>query len=198
MRRDLFQPITGIVAFLCMPAAAIAHHAFSAVFDANKVVAIQGTVASISWSNPHVAVQILVGDVPGHLTLWTVRGDSPVTLARNGWQKNFLAVGQPVAVCGYEARKPTRGNREMSGEQVVFGNGVAMVFATTDVRTCLQVLPSTKHSGDSQGAAPTASLSVGSARNPIGPTSSPVFPMTNPIAPMGNPVGPAVSTEGPR
>ena len=38
----------------------VAHHAFSAEFDADQPVTIKGKVSKISWTNPHVWIYLNV------------------------------------------------------------------------------------------------------------------------------------------
>ena len=45
-----------LIAGLSLAAAApvLAHHSFSAVFDATKKVSVTGTVTKFEWANPHI------------------------------------------------------------------------------------------------------------------------------------------------
>jgi hypothetical protein len=47
--------LTCLAAFSFIPAA-LAHHSFSAEFDANQAVTLTGTVTSVEWRSPHVWV----------------------------------------------------------------------------------------------------------------------------------------------
>jgi len=184
MRRRLLCTTIGLVSLLCVGGTVFAHHAFSSEFNANRVLTIQGTISEIFWTNPHVAIKVNVKDAEGRPTVWTVRGDSPSTLMRNGSNGRTFTVGQELLVCGYEAM---RGRNEMSGELLSLQNGVRMLFATTDVRACLQGRQAST-SSQSRNASPIG------RNSPIGPMSNPIGPMSNPIPPMGNPIGPAVAT----
>jgi hypothetical protein len=186
MRGSVFCTVVGIVSALFVSPRISAHHAFSSEFNPNKVLMINGTISEISWTNPHVAIKVTVKDPAGRSELWTVRGDSPVVLERNGLSRRTLIVGQPVAVCGYGAM---RGQNEMSGEQVALANGVRMVFATTEVKSCLKVELRPTEARDPV-ARRTASTSSGLMTNPVGAMGDPIFPMGNPVPPMANPISP--------
>jgi len=47
---------------LLSAAPVMAHHAFSAEFDAKKPVTIRGFVTKVEWTNPHVWVYLDVKD----------------------------------------------------------------------------------------------------------------------------------------
>jgi hypothetical protein len=180
MRGSVLCTALNIIFVLSVPVPARAHHAFSSEFNPNKILLINGTISEVSWTNPHVAVRITVKDAAGRSELWTIRGDSPALLERNGWSRRALVVGQPVSVCGYEGKS---GQHEMSGEQVALASGVRLPFATTDAKSCLRV-------DVSRAAGTRTSNSTGSMTNPVGTMGNPIAPMGNPIPPMGNPIGP--------
>jgi hypothetical protein len=45
--------ISAAAALLLSAAPALAHHAFSADFDRDKPVTLDGTVTKVEWTNPH-------------------------------------------------------------------------------------------------------------------------------------------------
>ena len=49
---------------LLTAAPVVAHHAFTAEFDAKKPVTIRGFVTKVEWTNPHVWVYLDVKDEP--------------------------------------------------------------------------------------------------------------------------------------
>ena len=74
---------------------AAAHHSF-AMFDMTKSVRLEGTVKRFDWTNPHSWIFLeVVG--PGATTeQWTIELPSAGALAREGWNKNYLRVGERV------------------------------------------------------------------------------------------------------
>ena len=175
----------GAVSLLCVSESALAHHSFTSEFDPNQILRIQGTVTEVSWTNPHVALKITVKDSAGP-TIWTVHGDSPVNLVRNGWTRQTFAIGEQLAVCGYAGKTSANGHK-MSGEQVTLRSGAQLTFSTTNIKSCLS--PSVSRTNPT----PPLTNPVGTMKNPVAPMANPVMPMGNPIGPAGNPVGPIVS-----
>ncbi|HEY1760354.1 MAG TPA: DUF6152 family protein [Bryobacteraceae bacterium] len=81
-----------------------AHHSFSAEFDVDKPVKIEGTVVKMDWVNPHTWLYIDVKKADGTVEHWQVEGGAPGVLLRNGWTKNTLAPGTRVIVNGHQAK----------------------------------------------------------------------------------------------
>jgi hypothetical protein len=83
---------------------ASAHHSFAAEYDNNKQVTVKGVVQKVAWVNPHAYVFIDVTDEGGKVTTWAFESLSPNALARQGWSRNSLKVGEMVTVNGYLAK----------------------------------------------------------------------------------------------
>ena len=83
---------------------ALAHHAFSAEFDANKPVTLTGTVTKVEWTNPHAWFYIDVADATGKVTNWAFELGGPNTLIREGWTRSSMKPGDIVTVEGSRAK----------------------------------------------------------------------------------------------
>jgi|SRR5688572_3086836 len=190
MRRSLLCTAVVVVSGLFLPRPVLAHHAFASEFNPNKMLVINGTISEVSWTNPHVAIKIAVKDPSGRSELWTLHGDSPVSLQRNGWSRGALVVGQQLVACGYESK---RGPQELSGEQVALANGARMPFAAMGAKSCLRVDLLRENEQKNSGAAQKSNSSTGLITNPVGSMRNPISPMGNPIPPMANPIAPVIS-----
>lgn len=82
----------------------VAHHSFSAEFDANRPIKMTGSVTKVEWTNPHVWFYIDVKDDAGRVTNWGMEMGSPNGLMRNGWTRNSMKLGSSVTVEGSAAK----------------------------------------------------------------------------------------------
>ena len=83
---------------------ALAHHSFSAEFDANKRVTMTGTVTKVEWRNPHTWFYLDVKAENGEVANWGLELASPNLLLRNGWTRSSMKAGDVVTVEAYLAK----------------------------------------------------------------------------------------------
>lgn len=102
-----------------------AHHSFSADFDGKRPVRLEGTVAKVDWTNPHVGVYVDVRSPSGEIVRWMVEAASPNALLRKGVYKNSVIVGMPVVVDGYQAKS---GAHRASGLDIILSGGKKLLL----------------------------------------------------------------------
>ena len=107
---------------------ALAHHAFSAEFDAKKPLNLKGVVTKVEWINPHTWIHIDVKKPDGSTEAWMIEGGTPNTLLRRGITKNSLTAGTEVVVDGYQA---IDGSHRANGRDVTLPDGKKLFMGSS-------------------------------------------------------------------
>ena len=106
----------------------LAHHAFSAEFDAKRPVNLKGTVVKMEWINPHAWIHIDVSQQDGTMQRWMVEGGTPNTLFRRGFTKKSLLPGTVIMVDGYQAKD---GTQKANGRDLTFEDGSRLFLGSS-------------------------------------------------------------------
>jgi hypothetical protein len=107
-----------------------AHHAFSAEFDADKPLKLEGKVSKTEWVNPHAWIHIDVEKIDGKTATgeWMIEGGTPNTLMRRGVSRDTLKIGTPVVVTGYQAKD---GSNRANGRDITYPDGRKLFLGST-------------------------------------------------------------------
>ena len=128
MRASLAIGLVAAIGMLAAASPAVAHHAFSAEFDANMPVTLQGTVTRMEWVNPHAWIHIAVEREDGTTEAWMVEGGAPNALLRRGFNKNSLPPGTIIMVEGYQAKD---GAMRANGRDITFEDGTKLFVGSS-------------------------------------------------------------------
>jgi hypothetical protein len=106
-----------------------AHHSFTATYDTDKTMTIEGTVAQFLLRNPHSFLHVVVKDKEGKEEIWNVEWAAAGQLSGAALVTSLKA-GDPVIVRGNPARdaadlrlRMVSVKRTSDGASWGFGNG---------------------------------------------------------------------------
>lgn len=98
--------VLAFVAGLLCGMTAYAHHSFSGVYEARKIVKMEGKVIRVLFRNPHSFIHVEAPDETGKVQQWSVEWAGLPQLARTGITGNTINVGDPVIITGNPSRTP--------------------------------------------------------------------------------------------
>ena len=118
--RSKLTVAAAVTGFLLASASLWAHHAFSAEFDVNKPLKLQGTLTKWEMVNPHSWFHIDVKDKDGKVVEWMIEGGSPNQLIRMGVTKNTVPAGTLLTIEAYQAKE---GGPKAVGRNFILADG---------------------------------------------------------------------------
>lgn len=132
---------SAVLLLLICPLISQAHHSFSAEYDADGYLTLEGVIVEVRFRNPHVQYFLEVVE-NGESTRWNLAGQNVASLKRRGVSADSVVVGDEVTVSGFPGRN---GSKKLyldalttaSGEDIpVFGSETkraVKIAATTAV-----------------------------------------------------------------
>ena len=126
MAQRFLMAVAGL--FLVAGAPLVAHHAFSAEFNPNAPVKLEGPITKVELINPHAWIHLKVTKPDGKVEEWAVEGGKPNTLQRRGITRNTVAVGTVIVVTGYQAKD---GTLRANGRNITFPDGRTLFMGSS-------------------------------------------------------------------
>ena len=125
------KAIVGVLMTVAMGLAVVpvvAHHAFSAEFDANRPIHFQGTVTKVEWINPHTWIHMDITQDDGSTERWMIEGGNPHNLFRRGFNKEVITIGMEIVVDGYGSKD---GTRRANGSDLTLPDGRTLFMGSS-------------------------------------------------------------------
>lgn len=91
-----------VAAALCAPA--LAHHSFTATYDENQKIKIEGEIAAFLFRNPHSMIHVSGPGPGGTVHRWAIEWAGVSALSGNGVTRESLRIGDHVVVSGNPGR----------------------------------------------------------------------------------------------
>lgn len=99
--------ICALILGTMMSFTAASHHS-RGHFDDERIVEIEGAVASVFWRNPHVELTLRSVNDAGEEQIWEIESDSVNNLLRRGIAEAVVNVGDHVAIAGLPSLRNER------------------------------------------------------------------------------------------
>jgi hypothetical protein len=126
MHHKLIVRLLVVFGLFVLAGSAFAHHG-SAAYDMGKTMTVTGTVTGFDFVNPHVMISLDVKGASGNIEKWQGELTSPNHLARAGWTKSTLKLGDQLTLTGGVAKSGAYtmwiSKVTKNGEEVKLGAG---------------------------------------------------------------------------
>jgi hypothetical protein len=83
---------------------ASAHHSFTATYDENQRLRIEGDIAQFLFRNPHSMIHVSAPGTDGTMHRWAIEWAGVSALSGNGVTRESLRIGDHVVVTGNPGR----------------------------------------------------------------------------------------------
>ncbi|MFN0217863.1 MAG: DUF6152 family protein [Hyphomicrobium sp.] len=98
---------------LAMSATVRAHHSYVSKYDGGKVIKLSGTVAGVSYKNPHIIFTLATASGS-----WTIESESIPVVRAAGLTEAILKAGVAATVTGWPAKS---GSAQLGLKSITIG-----------------------------------------------------------------------------
>ena len=119
MKNKLLAVFLGAFVLLLLSGAVFAHHGRSN-YDVTGNITLKGIVTEFEWQNPHALIHFDVTDESGKVEKWVGETNSPNTLARQGWSRNTVKIGDQITLFGHRVKG---GGNYINFSKITFADG---------------------------------------------------------------------------
>jgi hypothetical protein len=98
--------LLALVGAMTTAATAYGHHSFTATYDENSEIQIEGTLVQFMFRNPHAWVHVMAPDENGEMVRWGVEWGGAGQLSGQGVTRDSLKAGDHVIIRGNPGRNP--------------------------------------------------------------------------------------------
>lgn len=100
-----FASVSVVAGFLAFADLGYGHHSFSAHYDIDVEVTLEGVVTDFQFINPHVLVFLDVTNAAGEIEQWIAETNSPSLFRRRGGlSADSLKAGDAITLAGHPSR----------------------------------------------------------------------------------------------
>ncbi len=132
MKKCAIALLTLAIGVIVLATPSMAHHSFSAEYDATKVTTLTGVVTKVEWTNPHVWFYLNVKNTDGSVTNWGFEMGPPHGLQGRGWTRTTMKLGDQITVTGTMAKN---GSNRANARTVTTADGKRLGAASSEGET---------------------------------------------------------------